>query len=91
MSNKIPCRQAFTDRLTELAAENKDIVVVTSDARGSVTLTKFADTYPEQFIEVGIAEQNEVCFSWSGNIWETSVCMCSCMLFKRTQSRTSQN
>lgn len=60
MSNKIPCRQAFTDRLTELAAENKDIVVVTSDARGSVTLTKFADTYPEQFIEVGIAEQNEV-------------------------------
>ena len=34
--------------------------MVTSDARGSVTLGKFADELPDQFVEVGIAEQNAV-------------------------------
>jgi len=56
----IPCRQAFTDTLTELAKADKDIVVVTSDARGSVTLSKFAKELPDQFVEVGIAEQNAI-------------------------------
>lgn len=56
----IPCRQSFTETLLELAKEDKDIVAVTSDARGSVTLTQFAETLPDQFVEVGIAEQNAV-------------------------------
>jgi len=56
----IPCRQAFTDTLTELAKADKDIIVVTSDARGSVTLTRFAQELPGQFVEVGIAEQNAI-------------------------------
>ncbi|MBC8452469.1 MAG: transketolase family protein [Spirochaetes bacterium] len=60
MSKSIPCRKAFTNKLIELAAGNQDIIVVTSDARGSVTLNEYADKYPEQFVEVGIAEQNEV-------------------------------
>ncbi len=60
MSNAIPNRQAFTDRLTELAERNKDIVVLASDSRGSVTLNKFVEKLPDQFVEVGIAEQNEV-------------------------------
>jgi len=50
----------FTDTLLELAKKDKDIVVLTSDARGSVTLTDFAEQLPEQFVEVGIAEQNSV-------------------------------
>lgn len=50
----------FTDTLVELAKNDKDIVVVTTDARGSVTLDKFADELPEQFVELGIAEQNAV-------------------------------
>jgi transketolase len=54
----IPCRQAFTERLLELAKADKNIIAVTSDARGSVTLTKFAKELPQQFIEIGIAEQN---------------------------------
>lgn len=58
--NKIPCRQAFTEKLLELAKKDKNIIAVTSDARGSVTLNKFADELPKQFIEVGIAEQNAV-------------------------------
>lgn len=56
----IPARKAFTQTLYELACNDKDIVVVTSDARGSVTLNEFAERLPEQFIEVGIAEQNAV-------------------------------
>lgn len=58
--NLIPCRQAFTETLTELAKSDKDIVVVTSDARGSVTLNQFAKELPDQFVEVGIAEQNAI-------------------------------
>lgn len=58
--DKIPCRQAFTEKLLELAKKDSDIIAVTSDARGSVTLTKYAEELPDQFIEVGIAEQNAV-------------------------------
>lgn len=59
-TGKTPCRKAFTDTLLSLAKEDKDIVVLTSDARGSVTLDQYAQQLPEQFVEVGIAEQNLV-------------------------------
>lgn len=58
--NKTPCRKSFTSTLLELAREDKKIIAVTSDATGSATLTDFAKTLPEQFVEVGIAEQNAV-------------------------------
>jgi len=58
--NTIPCRKMFTDTLVELAKLDQDIVAVTSDARGSVTLDRFADELPGQFVELGIAEQNAV-------------------------------
>ena len=61
--NKIPNRQAICDVLLEQAKDDKDIVVLCSDSRGSASLTPFADTYPEQLIEVGIAEQNLVSIS----------------------------
>jgi transketolase len=57
---KTPCRKAFTETILELAREDKDIVVLTSDARGSVTLNDYADELPDQFVELGIAEQNMV-------------------------------
>lgn len=56
----IACRKSFTDTLLELAKKDKDIIAVTSDARGSVTLGDFADQLPEQFVECGIAEQDAV-------------------------------
>lgn len=58
--NKIPCRRSFTNTLLDLAQNDKDIIAVTSDASGSATLTDFAKTLPEQFVEVGIAEQDAV-------------------------------
>lgn len=54
------CRKSFTEELLERARQDKDIVVVTTDARGSVTLTDFAEELPAQFVECGIAEQNAV-------------------------------
>ena len=35
-------------------------MVLCSDSRGSASLTPFADSYPEQFVEMGIAEQDLV-------------------------------
>ena len=58
--NSISCRHSFTQTLLEVAQTDRDVVAVTSDARGSVTLDKFAAALPEQFVEVGIAEQNAV-------------------------------
>lgn len=60
MANKIPNRQAICDTLMTHAKQDKNIFVLCSDSRGSASLTKFADTYPEQFVELGIAEQNLV-------------------------------
>ena len=46
--------------LKEAAARDRDVVVLCSDSRGSGSMTSFADAYPGQFVEVGIAEQNLV-------------------------------
>lgn len=59
-TKNIPCRQSFTDTLLELGKKDKNIIAVTTDARGSVTLTGFAKELPEQFVECGIAEQDAV-------------------------------
>lgn len=61
--NKIPNRQVICDVLMEQANEDKDIVVLCSDSRGSASLAGFAQARPEQFVEVGIAEQNLVSIS----------------------------
>lgn len=58
--NTVPCRKMFTDTLLEMAKDDRNIIAVTSDARGSVTLDAFSLELPEQFVEVGIAEQNAV-------------------------------
>ncbi len=58
--NKIPNRQAICEVLMEKAKEDKDIVVLCSDSRGSASLAPFAKEFPEQFVETGIAEQNLV-------------------------------
>ena len=50
----------FSERLQALAATDNDIIVVTSDSRGSGKLVPFAQKYPKQIVEVGIAEQNLV-------------------------------
>ena len=52
--------EVFAETLLDLAREDKNIIVVTSDSRGSGKLTNFGKELPNQIIEVGIAEQNLV-------------------------------
>lgn len=58
--NHITNRQVICDTLLMMAEKDQDIIVICSDSRGSASLAPFAEKYPEQFIEVGIAEQNLV-------------------------------
>ena len=50
----------FSSTLQDLAKNDRDIIVVTSDSRGSGKLAPFGQKFPAQLIEVGIAEQNLV-------------------------------
>ena len=50
----------FASILIELARADRDLLVLTSDSRGSGKLGPFAQELPDQMIEVGIAEQNLV-------------------------------
>jgi transketolase len=52
--------EVFSETLQNLAKSDRDIIVVTSDSRGSGKLVPFAEKFPKQIIEVGIAEQNLV-------------------------------
>lgn len=55
-----PNQDVFAGILQKLATENRNIVAVTSDSRGSGKLVTFGQQLPEQIVEIGIAEQNLV-------------------------------
>jgi transketolase len=52
--------EVFAATLLELARQDSNLLVVTSDSRGSAKLASFAKAAPGQIVEVGIAEQNLV-------------------------------
>ena len=54
----IATRDGLGDELVELGKNNKDIYVVDVDIGKSCKTTAFAKAYPEQHVNVGIAEQN---------------------------------
>lgn len=56
--SKKACRQVYSDTLLDLARQDRNIVAVASDSRGSVGMANFAKELPSQFVEAGIAEQN---------------------------------
>ena len=58
--NTIANRKVICDVLMEHARTDKDIVVLCSDSRGSASLAPFFQEFPEQSVEVGIAEQDLV-------------------------------
>lgn len=58
--NTIANRSVMCKTLIEAAKKDKDLVVLTSDSRGSASLVEFATAFPERIIETGIAEQNLV-------------------------------
>lgn len=60
MSLGRPNLEEFGATLLELGREQRDLLIVTSDSRGSGKLVPFGKELPAQTVEVGIAEQNLV-------------------------------
>lgn len=60
MANTIANKKVICDVLMQAAKTDRDLVVLCSDSRGSASLTPFFEAYPEQSVEVGIAEQDLV-------------------------------
>lgn len=50
-------RDAFIETLTELATEDPRLMLITGDL-GYGVITKFAERFPNQFVNAGVAEQN---------------------------------
>ena len=55
-----PNQDVFAETLERLAEQDRNIIAVTSDSRGSGKLVPFGKKFPKQIVEVGIAEQNLV-------------------------------
>lgn len=53
-------RNAFGAFLTELASDHQDLFAMTADFTKSTGLAKFKEQHPNQFLSVGIAEQNMI-------------------------------
>lgn len=53
-------RNVYCETLIELAAENKDIVVLDADLMSSMGMTKFLKEYPDRTFNVGIQEANMI-------------------------------
>lgn len=58
--NKISDRQMICEVLMQAAQQDSRVMVLCSDSRGSASLIPFAQAFPKQFVEVGIAEQDMV-------------------------------
>lgn len=58
--NNISNKEAMGEELVRMGKMDCNIIVLTSDARNSSSITNFVKELPEQFVEVGIAEQNMV-------------------------------
>jgi transketolase len=52
------CRDAFSRTLLELAHEDPRVCAVVNDSVSSTKLKPFQSTFPQRFVNVGIAEQN---------------------------------
>jgi transketolase len=52
--------EVFADTVLGLARADRNVLVVTSDSRGSGKLGPYGQALPRQIVEVGIAEQNLV-------------------------------
>lgn len=53
-----PSRDGFGDGLLVLGESNPEVVALTADLAESTRVLKFAEKFPERFVECGVAEQN---------------------------------
>lgn len=57
--SNIDIRDAFFDEIYNIAAKDKNVIFITADA-DAFSLRKYKKDFPEQFINVGVAEQNMI-------------------------------
>jgi len=55
---QLPNRNGYGDGLKEAGERDKNVVALCADLTGSTRTNVFADTFPERFVQCGIAEQN---------------------------------
>jgi transketolase len=55
-------RNAVTKKITQFAAENPSVFLVTGDA-GFGVLDEYQEKFPERFLNLGVAEQNMISFA----------------------------
>ncbi len=55
-----PLRDVWAETLIELAADDPDVLVLDGDLATSTRADRFADAFPDRFLQMGIAEQNMV-------------------------------
>ncbi|WP_125772225.1 transketolase family protein [Companilactobacillus furfuricola] len=60
MSNQAKIGNVLCESLINATNNDKNIFAITSDSRGSASLAPFVEKFPDQIIEMGIAEQNSV-------------------------------
>ena len=58
INNKKATRQSYGEALEELGKENDKIVVLDADLSRTTKTCIFAESFPDRFFDVGIAEQN---------------------------------
>ncbi len=55
--------RVFGNTLCEIAAKNKNVVAITAAMTDGTGLAEYAEKFPDQFFDVGIAEQHAVTFA----------------------------
>lgn len=60
LNKKAPTRDAYGEEIVEMGHEYNDIVVLEADISKSTRTCYFAKEFPNRFINVGVAEQNEM-------------------------------
>ena len=53
----------FSEKICEIASEDKDIIAITAAMPDGTGLSKFKELYPDRFFDVGIAEEHAVTFA----------------------------
>ena len=61
--SKLGQRGSFAVAIEEIAAQDNELVVMTADLATLTGLSRFKEKFPNQFLNIGIAEQNMICIA----------------------------
>jgi transketolase len=86
---KHDARKTFAAQLEQEAKTHPNLMVLTTDSRGSTAMTGFFQNMPERFVEMGIAEQDAVGVAAGLSLTGKApfVCGPACFLMMRSQEQ----